>query len=405
MRREYSSASELRQFLSGDVDLAIEQQTPFYIEPINKNGTITIKTSSATPSYQYSYNNSSWTTGTALSTSTTVSIACNGYSKIYFRASTTSGTSWNKVHFDVSGGFDIGGNILSLSAGTNFKTATTLPESYCFQQMFEGNNNIRYAEKLVLGNAEVTDNYNILGENITYGYVFGGSLPTYVYFKMFYNSSLVSTPRVIGSTVSTNSYCCESMFGNCTKLTNGPISVYGMQIAARAFPYCLSGCPNLSYTPLQIYFTTKTGAAGTYAKAFEGMFSNCSNMVVGIDRSKLPNMNQKQEGCCLISQGNNMILPTQHFYYMFNNCSKLEYMTMNLKSTSVGTNTFQQMFLNCSTLDYVFYNCSIKLSYHTNWLNGVASKGTLVAPQSSSWGTISQSVSTYPSGWTFATSE
>ena len=409
MRREHSSASELRPFLSGDVDLTIEQQTPFYIEPINKNGTITIKTSSATPSYQYSYNNSSWVTGTALSTSTTVSIACNGYSKIYFRASTTRGTSWNSVKFDVSGGFDIGGNLLSLSAGTNFKTATTLPSTYCFQQMFNANTNIRHAEKLVLGNTLLSDNLNVTGKTVTYGYVFNGTLPSYAYYQMFYQSSLVSSPRVIGTKQLSGIYCCQQMISNCKSLVHGPVSVYCVKAQARSFAYFSSGCSELKYTPLQIYFTTYNSSAGTDAKAFEGAFSGCSNMVVGLPKRDLPSSSYKLNGRCLITQGEEStipVLPTQFFYVTFNNCSKLEYMTMTIRSTTTGTNTFTEMFKNNTVLNYVYYNCSLKVgSYHSSWLSGVASSGQLIAPKGSSWGTLSQSVSTYPSGWTFATSE
>lgn len=409
MRREYSSASELRPFLSGDVDLAIEQQTPFYIEPINKNGTITIKTNSATPSYQYSYDNSTWNTGTALSTSTTVSIACNGKSKIYFRASTTNGTSWNYVLFDVSGGFDIGGNILSLSAGANFTTATTLPTTYCFQRMFLQNTNIRHAEKLVLGNSLLSDNLNVTGETVIYGYVFNGSLTQYAYYQMFYKSSLVSSPRVIGARTATAIYCCEQMISNCASLISGPVSIYSPKAAGRSFAYFASSCPNLKYTPLQIYFTTYNTSAGVDVKVFEGAFSGCSSMVVGIPKSDLPNSSDKLNGRCLITQGDASTIPvlgTQFFYLTFNNCSKLEFMTMTIRSTTTGSNTFTQMFQNNTVLNYVYYNCSLKVgSYHSNWLSGVASSGELIAPKGSSWGSLSQSVSTYPSGWTFATSE
>ena len=408
MRREYSSASELRPFLSGDVDLAIEQQTPFYIEPINKNDTITIKTSSATPSYQYSYNNSTWTTGTALSTSTTVSIACNGKSKIYFRASTTSGTSWNSVKFDVSGGFDIGGNLLSLSAGSNFTSATTLPTTYCFQLMFASNTHIRHAEKLVLGNTLLSDNLNVTGKTVTYGYIFNGTLPSYAYYQMFYQSSLVSSPRVIGTKQLSGIFCCQQMISNCKSLVHGPVSVYCVKAQARSFAYFSSGCSELKYTPLQIYFTTYSSAAGTDAKAFEGAFASCPKMKVGINKTDLPNASYKLNGRCLITQGDATSIPilaTQFFYAIFSGCSNLELMTMKIRSTTTGTNTFQEMFKNCTSLTYIYYACSLKIgSYHSNWVNGISTQGTLVAPSGSSW-SLTAGVSTYPSTWTFATSE
>lgn len=416
MRRPYASNitnfidddNGLRNFVSGSVNLDTEQQTPFYIEPVNTSATIKITSGSAKPSYMYSYNGSTWNTGPTITTTAAVSIPCNGYTKIYFKALNDTGYIWDKVHFDVAGGFSIGGNIMSLVYGTAWKTAGEPSGSYCFRAMFSGNTNIRHAEKLVLGNKKVKDSYNVLGKEITYGYVCA-ALPTYAYYQMFYNSSLISSPRVIGASSQTNSFCCEQMLSKCTSMTNGPISIRGKFATARAFAYAISSCTSLKYTPLQIYFTTSGTSAGTYAKAFEGCFSGNTNMVVGIDRSKLPTYTNKRAGKCLIYQdnpGSTSVLPTQHFFAMFNNCSKLEYMTICIKySTTYGTNSFQTMFQNAASMKYLFYDCSIKPGVsHTNWFNGVTTSGKLVAPSGGSWG-LSTGVSTYPSTWTFATSE
>lgn len=416
MRRSYNSNTNtnfidedngLRNFASGYVNLDVEQQTPFYIEALNPNSSISITGRSATPSYQYSYDGLTWTNGPTITTSSTVNISCNGNKKVYFKAQ-TDGVLWDNVRFDVQDGFDIGGNIMSLIYSTDWNTASQITGSYCFRGMFNGNIHIRHAEKLVLGNTKVTDAYNVLGKEITYGYV-SGALPTYAFYQMFYNSSLVSSPRVIGSNRMTESYCCEQMLSKCTSMTNGPISIRCLSTAARAFAYAISSCTSLKYTPLQIYFTTSGTGAGTYAKAFEGCFSGNTNMAVGIDMSKLPTYTNKRAGQCLIYQdnpGSTSVLPTQHFYHMFNNCSKLEYMTLCIKySTTYGTNTFQTMFQNATSMKYLFYDCSIKPGVsHSNWLNGVTTSGKLVAPSGGSWG-LSTGVSTYPSTWTFATSE
>lgn len=161
--------------------------------------------------------------------------ACNSWS---YGSATTGGTT-ESIGIDVTGAYEVGGNILSLLYGSSFNSQSEFPSdtyTYTFYGLFSKNargtqtyvNNIRSAEKLIIPCANIN-------------------------------------------------YCCKSMFSQCTYLTTGP-ALPATSITYDCYYGMFYGCTALTSAP-------ELPATTLFARCYSGMFQDCTSLVVA---PKLP---------------------------------------------------------------------------------------------------------------------
>lgn len=327
--------------------------------------------------------------------------------RIYFKTETDRNLC-NKVKIDCDGPFDVGGNIASMYSSDMFIEELEGNFSYMFYQ----NKNIRHAERLILGTTLYLD-----CETFSNVDVFGPShIGASCYYYMFYNSSLLSTPRGIGGIQFNGASSHECMFANCYNMYHGPLIFSGFRsrgFGARAFAYCFSGCQNMKLLPFNYstYGTTSLGAAdfgipnvSYVGKIFEGCFRNCHRMEYLLYDTGLPRVIWVCGDDCT----NNKV-PAQMFYTMFSECHSLETapeLWIGVKSggtwntVTIESQVFREMFQNSKNLKNITYLCRTapNTSTHVNWVAGVSPTGTFT--KSGSGWSNSFSVSAIPSGWT-----
>lgn len=221
-----------------------------------------------------------------------------------------------------------------LTEGPELPATTTV--NYCYQRMFSGCTGLTKAPDLIAEVAVAN----------CYKYMFSkcSSLttpPRILAYSVDYDScvgmfssctSLVYAPELLITDLK-GGYCCENMFYECTSLIEAP-ALPATELAYRCYSQMFYGCTSLREVPALP--ATKL-ARGCYSY----MFAGCSNLVTS------PVLPAK-------------VLEEDCYDRMFSGCSKLNYVTM--LATSFNKYTSSTTISSC--LD--------------NWLDGVASKGTLV---------------------------
>ena len=208
--REFNTRSEYNSFIEatddypnvclinedGGVAYNPPPPLPLYIEAIRP---IQIKLGN---NYEYSKDNKTWNKGT----SSTYIYAEDG-EKVLFRSSedTITSSSTGIGQFTISGQrCKIGGNIMSMIYGSDFKDKFEIAEPYKFYRLFASNE----TNKNVI--ADVSE-LELPATTLSEG----------CYIGMFYNcQSIVSAPILPATTLA--SYCYMEMFNNCKSLTEVP---------------------------------------------------------------------------------------------------------------------------------------------------------------------------------------
>lgn len=377
--------------------VADEVNKPFYLRPYTTNSTITIKTTNKTPSILYSFNNSSWTTLPALTTTTAQTISMGSNTIIYFKCK-TSAQAFNGVKFDCNTTFDVGGNILSLVYATNWnKPQNEITIEGNFSQMFMDNKLIRHAERLCLGST-------------SYGYAFDQNtaanvLPSFTdaaiiykasktcFMRMFKNSSLETAPLGLGAFRGCGVQSYYEMFFNCNKLRRCSRQVYAYNCQQQSFAYCFGSCHNVEFLPVGIYCTF-----GNAGKQIEGFLHSCW-------RIRYPDL----DGSTFVfSRGDTTYnVPSEALRYMLSLDYSLDKAEIKLTGDSTtgiqsnGLGSFFESDKNLRVIRYIVSNTSswMALSSHAKWVKGVRNGGRFeyYAP-----GTVSMATGTFaiPTGWT-----
>lgn len=175
--------------LTGDVvgyNLIDPASIPLHIEAIED---LTISFGNT---YEYSKDNSTWSSGTS-----STSISANAGEKVYFRASgLTPSPSTGIGKFTISNGkCNVAGNVMSMAYGADFVGKTTI-KSYQFVTLFHKAKKIKAASNLILP---------------------ATTLANYCYDDMFYGcTSLVTAPELPATKLANN--CYGHMFENCTNI-------------------------------------------------------------------------------------------------------------------------------------------------------------------------------------------
>ena len=319
---------------------------PLYIEAAQN---ITIKFGNE---YEYSTDNSTWTKANS---STTIAAAKG--TKTYFRASDLTATSASGIgKFTISGGCNLGGNIMSMLYGDDYFGKTALTQTHCFYRIFAEQKNIIDASLLVLPATVLTDScYYSMFDTCT-RLTYGPALPATTlvikcYTKMFNQcGSLISTPELPATKLAES--CYNNMFAHCYSLTNAP-ELKATKLADLCYSNMFNTCKNLINAPAILPATTLT----TYC--YNNMFHQCYNLE------------------------NAPILP----------------------ALTLAADCCRQMFKSCSKIDYIKAMFLTAPSYTdtSDWLSGVADKGTFVKNAKATWTVSYNNGSTVPNGWTIQT--
>lgn len=228
---------------------------PLYIEAI-ENLTVTFGNT-----YEYSKDNSTWTSGTS-----STSISANAGEKVYFRASGLTPYSSSGIGaFTISNGkCNVGGNVMSMAYGADYNGQTSITKMYQFTKLFYNAANIVDASNLILPATTLV--------NTCYSYMFSGckslvnapalpavTLKNYCYQYMFEGcTSLVNAPTLPSTTLATS--CYNSMFRNCYSLVTAP-ELPATNLVESCYQSMFEGCSRLNY--IKAMFTTEPSSSYT----------------------------------------------------------------------------------------------------------------------------------------------
>jgi hypothetical protein len=408
-------------------------------------------------SLEYSTDKVNWTTWTETNNVRTYTIPANG--KVYLRGTNANGICYGGSDFytlSSTKNINASGNIMTIvdSVGrtgaipTNcfrkfFLNMTTLLSAPSFGetsmtlnggalvQMFEGCSNMTTAPSIVIstligsGNcndtfkncSSLTDASNI---NIT-----ATNIPNNAFWATFLNcTSLTKTPIFSQSVLSLGANALRGTFNGCTTLTTAPSLTISSMSGTYACCMMFNGCTSLTSAS-----NIKLNATAIPDSAYEQMFNGCTSLTTPptITSSALTiggrGFNQMFNGCtALIStptitigsftSGTNL-----HCANMFNECTSLTTVNMQLNATTLYLGSYKLMFNGCTSLvnapeikattlnngdgnidngslAYMFRGCSklntIKVhftswnsgAYTKQWTYGTKSTGTFYKPSS-----------------------
>lgn len=282
---------------------------------------------------------------------------------------------------DVSGEFDVSGNIMSLLYLDSFKEETDLSTSgTTFESLFEDCSGLRNAENLVLP---------------------ATSLSSRCYYGMFNGcSNLVNPPKLEAQVLSEK--CYSEMFCGCFALEKAPV-LSSKYLAPGCYGGMFEECTSLTSAPALPATDLKEGC-------YSGMFWGCESLTAA---PSLPSRvmasrcySNMFERC--VSLINAPALPAMNLEYkcyneMFRECTSLR-VAPELPATTLKKQCYSSMFRECTSLvkspvlpaqkllygcyESMFQDCS-SLSYvkamfldfkdgTANWLSGTSEKGLFV---------------------------
>ena len=218
------------KFSSPEVDI------PLYIKAL---GNLTVRFGNT---YEYSKDNVTWTSATS-----STSISAVAGERVFFRASGLTASSSRGIGaFTISNGdCNLGGNIMSMVYGADFKGKTEITQAYQFKSLFG------------VGSASNTSYMRIIDAS-------GLALPAtamtdYCYAYMFENQQkLTSSPALPATTLA--SRCYQYMFYGCTSLVNAP-ALPATTLASYCYSNMFKDCTNLNY--IKAMFTTTPSSSYT----------------------------------------------------------------------------------------------------------------------------------------------
>ena len=296
----------------------------------------------------YSINNGEWTEITPSTTGVSFNVSVGD--KVRFKGNNTaygaSDTGSNTFNGSTAS-FNVQGNIMSLTNGDLFASATTISD-YTFVSLFNKTKVVN-AKNLILPATTLTSHcYYGMFQGCT-SLVTAPTLPATTlaencYEYMFRETNLTTAPELPATTLA--NYCYSSMFYDCTSLTTAP-ELSATTLANNCYYFMFYGCTNLVNAP-------ELPATTLARECYDFMFRGCTSLTTA---PELPALNLVYE--CYDS--------------MFDGCTKLNYI--------------KAMFVTKPGTDYTY-----------NWVRGVASSGTFVKNSEATWNFTG--TSGIPTGWT-----
>ena len=374
--------------------------TYFYVQNLtNSANTLTIKKSSSSQSQVLVYYSTDQTTWTSMGYTTingiTYSIPAN--SKVYLKANTTKWgqTQYGYTCISAADDFSIGGNIMSLLYGDNFRGQTTIPTPTdsdggpaAFYGLFHGALKLKSINNLVLPATTLTK---------------------YCYHMMFDRcKGLTSIPSNLLPATTLTHGCYDSMFSFCTGLTSIPSTLlHSTTLASSCYNGMFSGCSGLTSIPSNLLPAT-TLATDCYTF----MFDNCTGLT-NIPSTLLHSTTLASHcyygmfrSCTGLTTIPSNLLPATTLYEycynsMFYGCTGLTSSPI-LPATTLAQACYAGMFYNCSSLNKVicYANHISATDCTSQWLSGVSRYGTFYKLGSADWGVGDSGIPLY---WTTET--
>ena len=242
---------------------------------IVESGTITWKVTSTdvAKTIEYSIDGGRWKSLTA--TTNGASFDVSKGETVRFRGNNSQYAIGHFTYhnFTATCQFNVKGNIMSLVAGDDFKSAS-LASTHVFARLFYQCSGLISAENLVLPASTLTNNcYEGLFYNCTSlkkaPVLPAESMADYCYRYMFYGcTSLESAPKLPATTLANN--CYSMMFAMCTSLKSAP-PLPATTLANYCYSSMFMDCSALTSAP-------QLPALVLANNCYAGMFSNCSKL-------------------------------------------------------------------------------------------------------------------------------
>lgn len=295
------------------------------------------------------------------------------------RTSQATSTLASRSTFSSTGRCNVSGNINTLLKLDKPQEQTGYLNSYAYRGLFYQMTTLVDASELSLPKA---------GSN--------------AYNRMFYGCTALTSPPTLfdemGTSSTSNSYCCSYMFYGCSSLTSAP-ALTSTILSTYCYEYMFSGCTSLTVAPV---LPAQTLASSCYRY----MFQNCTFTTP----PALP-ATSLNESC---------------YYAMFRYCSSLTTAPL-LPANTLASSCYRNMFQGCTSLttapvlpaselvNYCYTNTfdgctqlnyikayflamptsSVPTSY---WMNNVAATGIFVKHIDATWEDVS--INGVPENWT-----
>ena len=281
------------------------------------------------------------------------------------------------VFSDSTAEYDVQGNIMSLLYGDNFVNQTDLSgKNYVFDSLLAGTKVIN-AENLILPATTLAEScYQSMFENCT---------------------SLTQAPELSATTLA--QACYSGMFQGCTSLAQAP-ELPATTLANRCYNGMFKGCTSLAQAPELPGITSATFC-------YQSMFSGCTSLTVApmIRLSYLANNSCSYmfSDCTSLTQTEGISATSLTSYAcqcMFSGCTALT-TAPELKATTLNTYCYRYMFKGCTNLNYIKMLATNNITATQclfEWVDGVAASGTFV--KAASMTTLPSGTSGIPNDWT-----
>ena len=241
--------------------------TPLFIEAIEP-----LTVSFSVNPIEYSLNNYTWQTLPVGESTPTIGAG----RKVYFRASGLTASSGDGIGtFSTTGMFNVGGNIMSMAYGADFKGKTEITNNYAFSGLFKRAEGMVDASNLRLPAMSLTEAcYNAMFAHCT-NLIIGPNLPALNipalgYSNMYNNCSNLKSVCTLPATI-LGSQCYISMYMNCESLEVAQEELPAETIDQQSYGNMYMGCKNLKKSPIiRAKHIAKYG--------FNRMFKECSNL-------------------------------------------------------------------------------------------------------------------------------
>ena len=405
------------------------------------SNTLTLTKNGDAPSVslEYSTDKVNWTTWTESNGVRTYTIPANG--KVYLRGVNSNGTGTDGTNYHVfssTKNVNASGNVVTVLDGigintdnihlsrlfwgmTTLKTTPSFPNgglvlgSNALSEMYEGCTGLTTTPAFTVssftGNGAMNDMFKdctglTSASNI---HLNATNIPTNTYWAIFNGcSSLTALPVFTSSPLSVGANGMRGMFYNCTSLTTAPSFTISSMSGTNACYTMFNGCTSLtSASNITLNETTIPNAA------YEQMFNGCISLTTPptITSSALTiggrGLNQMFNGCKALTSTPTITIGSFasstdfHCSSMFNDCTSLTTVNMQLNATTLYIGSYKLMFNGCTSLvnapeikattlsdggsdtnngslAYMFRGCSklntIKVHF-TNWNSGNCTRG------------------------------
>lgn len=221
---------------------------------------------------EYSLDNYTWQTLPVGTSTPTIGAG----KRVYFRASGLTATSADGVGtFSTTGMFNVGGNIMSMAYGADFKNKTEITANYAFTRLFRNADGMVDASRLQLPAMSLTAYcYHAMFGNCI-NLIIGPKLPalnapSFCYAYMYIGCSNLKSVCELPATM-LGQQCYDGMYQDCTSLEEAQDELPAETIAQQSYGNMYRGCSSLKKSPI-----LRAKRIATYG--FNRMFKDCSNL-------------------------------------------------------------------------------------------------------------------------------